>query len=517
MNRIQFLAQPQVAAFIKWLCDTLPELPVSLRIERSRFNSKEIDIVASGLEDVLRQYSWNASWQDVRTGERVASSDWVSTRKALVRLSEWLRESVVRGDDSGARSAAIEVLRWGGVRGAIAFIERLARENALCGYLQRLGPLFALDGNQDISALDATIVQRFDAGLTKVHALFDKTGSPIYDSRVGAAFAMLYEMFRSDVKHPDGRPFSPLGFPSGSARGQQIRDPGEFGMASAPQFYTNRVTRDEWARWQLRTGWIIREVLANTSLFASEASGHGESGLAARAHAFEASMFMIGYDLRCLNADADQPIEAVRSSRKATGRSRTGNWVPTSHPFGRVMQIYRTYREANPRDNELFGLEQWVSNFPIGTAEWAFSTSFKNYIYPLQDREFSLLDKSLDDVRVITDGGREGLYRANDGATEFLPGDEREQVCLVCAGLTGYVYGVDGNRDARVRQLVNAEFAGNEGGAEVLMYVGRGVGQHFGLLDTDFQSTALFHRFFGEGFSDFRGRLSLGPGTERRR
>ncbi|SOE97711.1 hypothetical protein SAMN05414139_10868 [Burkholderia sp. D7] len=309
MNRHDFLKQPDVDAFIDWLANTLATMRVALHVAESPYNPVRIDHAAVGVEDVLRHYCWKASWKDARSGETVRSSDWSSTRQSLARLSEWLRETVSSGDDDAACLAAKQVLYWGGVRGAIPFVERLTRERRLCAYIGELAPLFALDGDQQITVLNRTNVERFDAGLTKIHALLDITGSPIYDSRVGAAFAMLYALFRAQRGAPQDQTFEPLRFPSGPARGAQIRDPGRLGMTRAPQFYTSRVSDEDWARWQLKAGWIICAVLEKTTLFADE--GTGLSDLASRAHAFEASMFMLGYDLRNLQGGLSETDPGV--------------------------------------------------------------------------------------------------------------------------------------------------------------------------------------------------------------
>ncbi len=175
------------------------------------------------------------------------------------------------------------------MRGAIPFLHRLAANGKLSSYLQKMAGLMSLDGKNDLDDLDAISVERFDAGLTKIHALFDSSGSPIYDSRVGAAIGMLYSLFRQQWTG-SGKPL--LAFPSGAARGSQIRNPGAFlnGLA-APQF--SSISYETWARWQVRLGWIIRAVLERTGWFAEQGA------LPARCHAFEASLFVLGYDLRC--------------------------------------------------------------------------------------------------------------------------------------------------------------------------------------------------------------------------
>jgi len=65
---------------------------------------------------------------------------------------------------------------------------------------------------------------------------------------------MLYSLFRQQWTE-SGKPL--LAFPSGGARGSQIRNPGAFlnGLA-APQF--SAIDYAAWARWQVRLGWGAR-------------------------------------------------------------------------------------------------------------------------------------------------------------------------------------------------------------------------------------------------------------------
>ncbi|MFM0375790.1 hypothetical protein PQQ72_02045 [Paraburkholderia strydomiana] len=506
MNREEFLAQSSVQGFVTWLVQRLPELSVRLRVAHSKYVPGGIDDQVYGIEAVLVRYQWRASWCEPRTGKSVESGDWASTRSSLERLGAWLRESVSNGDELEAGAAAREILRWGGVRSAIPFIDAKVRKNEWCAYLKELAPLFALDGDQTLDALHAGNVQRFDSGMTKIHALFDMTGSPIYDSRVGAAMAMLYEMFRGEVGR-DGVEHDALGFPSGPARGRQVRNPVGLGLTASPQFYT-QVAPEDWARWQLKTGWIIRAVLEQTSLFTSEPASEAASHIAARCHAFEAALFMIGYDLRSLGGDDGIPTPPDTGGPQPT-TDGGGNWVPAGHPFGSVLSVYRAYRETSPADPGIDAFRRWLQANPLSDVHVAIANNFANYQYPLGEREFNLPERTLEQVQSIEAGHESGLLVTNNGEPEFIAGDEREQVCLVCAGLTGYCYALEPTADARADRLVKAGYAGTTNSANTLLSVGRGVGTHFGLLDSNFQPTDLFRRFFDDGFDDFRDGLGV--------
>lgn len=323
---------------------------------------------------------------------------------------------------------------------------------------------------------------------------------------------MLHEMFRCDAR-TNGIQHEALGFPSGPARGRQMRNPGELSFTASPQFYTPQVPREDWARWQLRAGWIIRAVLERSTLFASEPAGDSASHVAARCHAFEAALFMIGYDLRSLldEGELGSVSETGRPRRRST---QAGMWVPTGHVFHTALKAYLEYREVSANSG-LDGFEQWLATAPQAVRYQAMAGNFKSYRYPLGERELNITCRSLEDVRLIESGVEDGLYLANNGEREFIEGDERQQVCLVCTGLAGYcqlinssVVGVS-DANARVKRLVDKGFAGKESTANLLLTTGRSVGKHFGLLDDDNRPTALFHRFFGDGFEYFRNRLGV--------
>ncbi|RQS71938.1 hypothetical protein DID96_11635 [Burkholderia sp. Bp8963] len=515
MDRKAFLEQSHVAEFVTWLVEHLPTLPVHLRFASSKFVPGGLDIRVNGIEAVLAQYCWRSAWIDPDTERRIESQDWETTRATLQRLSVMLREAVAKGDDERAGAVAREILRWGGVFSAIPFIESKVRQRAFCAYLKSLAPLFALDGSQTTDDLHARNVERFDAGLTKVHALFDTTGSPIYDSRVGAALAMLYELFRRDAERIGVR-YDPLGFPSGQARGAQIRNPGDLGFAAAPQFYTNQMPRERWAGWQVRAGWIIRAVLERKALFASEPHVDGADLIAAQCHAFEAALFMIGYDIRSVAGSGSGVGEGgaiVIPDDAPMVPGEGGNFVPTGHPFSKVLGAYCAYRETEPANPDADSFRQWLNAPTHALLYSAFIKNFRAYCFPFGEREFNLHERSLEEIRSIegsgNSNGKGDLIAANYGEPEFVAGDEREQVCLVCAGLAGYCELAETAAGARTQRLIKSGYAGTPKSAATLLSVGRGVGRHFGLLDEQDRPTALFFHFFGDGFDDFRNRMGV--------
>lgn len=482
MRREQFLAQPEIESFIAWLATNLPRLTFKLRFKSSPLVPGGLTADVRGIEQVLGHYRWKASWQDSHQ-RPVDSQTWAETQRSLGQLRQWLTSAVKRGDEQQALQACLQILRWGGVRGAIAFLHRLAARGELSRYLQKMAGLMTLDGDHDLDDLDASSVERFDAGLTKIHALFDSSGSPIYDSRVGAAIGMLYSLFRQQWTG-GGKPL--LAFPSGAARGNQIRNPGAFlnGLA-APQF--SSISYEAWARWQVRLGWIIRALLERTGWFTEQGA------LPARCHAFEASLFVLGYDLRCFGCTP----KAVVPDLSERERDSTG-WVPTGNPFSQVINDYLLFRRQGGKGDKASFVD-WLST-RAHTERPVSRATAQDYCFAFSMQEFDLFDRSLDELERIVAGGEDGLRAAlaSEVLEPFVLGDERVSVCLVDVLITGRAYQRETTGDARVESILSAGYAGTKNSANTLMALGRNVGKHFGLLDPKHLPTPLFERFFGE-------------------
>ena len=482
MRREQFLAQPEIESFIAWLATNLPRLTFKLRFKSSPLVPGGLTADVQGIEQVLGHYRWKASWQDSHQ-RPVDSQTWAETQRSLGQLRQWLTSAVKRGDEQQALQACLQILRWGGVRGAIAFLHRLAARGELSRYLQKMAGLMTLDGDHDLDDLDASSVERFDAGLTKIHALFDSSGSPIYDSRVGAAIGMLYSLFRQQWTG-GGKPL--LAFPSGAARGNQIRNPGAFlnGLA-APQF--SSISYEAWARWQVRLGWIIRALLERTGWFTEQGA------LPARCHAFEASLFVLGYDLRCFGCTP----KAVVPDLSERERDSTG-WVPTGNPFSQVINDYLLFRRQGGKGDKASFVD-WLST-RAHTERPVSRATAQDYCFAFSMQEFDLFDRSLDELERIVAGGEDGLRAAlaSEVLEPFVLGDERVSVCLVDVLITGRAYQRETTGDARVESILSAGYAGTKNSANTLMALGRNVGKHFGLLDAKHLPTPLFERFFGE-------------------
>ena len=331
MNKSEFLSSPDVAGFIEWLSEDLPKRSFHLKILRSRFVPAGLNVKETGIQNILKHYCWNTYWIDTRNNKKITSSNWQTTKESLEKLSNWLNCSVNSSDQTETYQATLEVLRWGGVSGASRLMRHLYERGELVSYLKTTRKLLSIDGesSQKISDINADNIIKFDSGLTKIHSLHENGGSPIYDTRVAAAISLLYCLYRESCSSSIKRA---LEFPCGSARGDQLRNPGDLGFKRSAKFYTE-IDDYEWAQVQLRLGWILSDLLAkNANLF------QGEGTLAQRVHALEAALFLVGYDLRCFGEYRTKKI--IKKNRNLSEGRENYGLVPTVHPFERIIKEF---------------------------------------------------------------------------------------------------------------------------------------------------------------------------------
>ncbi|MFN4327642.1 MAG: hypothetical protein ACK4FF_02095 [Limnobacter sp.] len=293
MKKSDFLDNPDVNEFAGWLSDHAPNIEVNLEIRRSKFVPNRVSANLKGFSEILNCYQWKS--------KDVVSGDWTESVEKLKHLSEQLRDAVSSGSEQEALRACINVLDWGGDRnphrGSRPFLERKARKQNLLTYLRGVTNALNLEeADTRLLTSESSPVKKMNSMLTKVHSLLSVDGLPIYDSRVAAAIASLVEMWRMDRKLTDKPLPDALRFPA-TMRSRSVLHVFPTEHHPGVLNYNSDSTSGEWASAKVRLAWLIQLVLLKTEspLFP------GCADLAARMHAFEATLFMIGYDVRCLN------------------------------------------------------------------------------------------------------------------------------------------------------------------------------------------------------------------------
>jgi hypothetical protein len=385
MNKEDFLSKTDVEGFVDWLSCKLLNVEININILPSRFVPGGLEFNCIGINELSGRYIWASKWTDSKNNTH-CSNDWSSTQNSLARLRVWINDSLESGRETDLYDASIAVLEWGGVKSARFFLKNLAEANQLVGYLSSKKTSMSLD-NANLNNLS---FDRFDSGLTKVHALLSEDGLPIYDSRVAAVICAFVYLYREETNMP----INNLLFPASSARGKQIRNLRCFqGGNVFPRLYSQASDVD-WGRAQVKLGWIFQSVLKrNQDLFPNE------NGLIARMYALEASFFMLGYDLRAINGLfvvnlVGNPIVVEQLERENSigdwmlwGQRFNGYRVPTVHNFTKVMTVFLQFRTQHPNCNDLNLFSRWVLENSDGINTKNSSNAFR---YPLTEGEMGI-------------------------------------------------------------------------------------------------------------------------------
>lgn len=319
MKYALFSKDPDVLAFVNWFCSNHSRLKVNLKIKSTRFVPGGTKAKVTGFANVLDHYRWKS--------KGMTTGDWQETISVLGTLSKELMSAVDAGNASGIREATRKILVWGGNRnwkvGAWPFISNMT-DVALVQYLQRTRSILHL-GSAHLPLPGGTDgILLMNAMLTKVHALNAGEGLPIYDSRVAAAMACLIELWRmQEGRQADALP-SLLTFPATdpartvTVMSSKAKVPTMMSQCEAPS--------QAWSECKVRLGWLIHLILEQSpDLFSSLASHNSKvkkgQSAGTRAHAFESTLFMLGYDPACLTptkvAEADLTARRAKAVKAA--------------------------------------------------------------------------------------------------------------------------------------------------------------------------------------------------------
>lgn len=299
ITKSDFYLDADVEKFIDWLSGVAGNLVVDFSIKNSRRVPGGVSSSVVGLDSVIGQYKWAAQWTD--SGGLVSSLCWNSTVSSLNRLGGNLRGALNSSSDTAAFDACCSIFEWGGERnkvvGARPFLAgKISAGNGLCSYLDQVRKATDL---RCANILNLKVVEEMNSMLTKVHAMTAVDGLPIYDSRVAAAIACLVEIYR----HNSGLNWTTiplfLAFPAIPEDPKNNRRHvgalwGAGAVIPTPGVirYQDSQRASRWMSASIRLGWIIEAVLSRKPNILQ--------GQFSRMHAFEACLFMMGYDVKCL-------------------------------------------------------------------------------------------------------------------------------------------------------------------------------------------------------------------------
>ena len=299
LEKNNFLSLPEVSDFSEWLSEVSEKLRVELKIKKSRFVENAIETNCVGFQGILDNYHWKSSWSDPFSSRFYQSKNWIQTRDSLQALSRLLIQSIQSGDDEKTFRVCEQILIWGGNRdvrkGATPQLEYLKSKNGLLQYLERAKNIF--DGDTISTDNIAQNVKFSGSMWTKIYALNSVSGAPIYDTRVAAAISTLVALFRHETNSSTTKD-SLLNFSVSTRVGK--RSCFILHNSSVINFNFLQNNSAEWTENTLKLSWIIESVISRRPLLFGD-----EKNMRTKKHAFEACLFMLGYDTENLKVETN--------------------------------------------------------------------------------------------------------------------------------------------------------------------------------------------------------------------
>jgi hypothetical protein len=303
MNRANFLANPQVRAFLTYVTPRLLAWHVHYLSAYRRILPPDRPFNAVGIHAALTQYVWPAEFRAPAAmmingvpylpGALVSTYRWPDTFDALTQLGMGLRAAIVPGAAPTALRWCNAILEWGLgpalLRAAQATL--IAQGADLEAYLN------AIQAHCNLGLVDTAYLAppllHMNSGLAKVHSLASTDGLVIFDSRVAFAIGnLINEYCNSHHVYPipdqlriyrTGRRTPPpvLGLTGGQPDNHLL-------FPAQPFVGGAFATNVGWMDAQIRVSWILQEVLtANHHIFPGLPSSQ-------RCHQLEAALFMMG-------------------------------------------------------------------------------------------------------------------------------------------------------------------------------------------------------------------------------
>lgn len=272
MKKQDYINDPIVNQFIQYFT-ALATDPRAEFIQNYKPRTNKQRFSIQHFSAALEQYHWN-------------KSDYYATTIELELHANRIQKALQQQDQHQALLAAIRIFEWGGVinRASVSWLADQADQDNLVGAINESITILTSDHDEQLHRFAGNNVLRSDSATTKLFSLASKEQSIIYDNRVGAALGAIAKAFLIDAgihEVPEA-----LNFMRGDAtKRDQKRNPSD----DTYQFQIKE-TGEKHALWNLRTNWIISQVVKNWQcpLDVSVNSPLRE---------IEAILFMIGYDI----------------------------------------------------------------------------------------------------------------------------------------------------------------------------------------------------------------------------
>ena len=250
---------------------------------RERIQPQSKDWWCLSLAQAAKHYSWP---------ESKAPDDFSS-------IAARLRAALAANDCVAARTACLEIFKWGGVakkpeNASLLWVEAQAAEQTLCRSILRAVELLRPTSDDSLTIFDGANLL-MNSAMTKIYAAAAPNGIIIYDGRVGAALGLLARKWLDGI----GQSVVPpdLAFRWGPNQKTpknkvETRDPSQGGFKFVC-LYRNSTPKqphqaEVWAGLVRTTSRILQEVIRMLN-----AQGQGATLLS-----LERALFMVGFDVR---------------------------------------------------------------------------------------------------------------------------------------------------------------------------------------------------------------------------
>lgn len=166
--------------------------------------------------------------------------------------------------------------------------------------------------------------------------------------------------------------------------------------------------------------------------------------------------------------------------------------VPTSHDCAYVMAEFIKLRLNNKSMNKFFEEKQYKKS------------TKKSYLYPFQEKEFNLINESIEGIKLLKQNSYEWLKKKYDKG--FFIEDDRNNICLKNVWLVGYL-NTHHNKINKIEVLLKTGIAGTKNASNAIIYVGKSTGNYFNLLDKNSNPTKNFGDFYCNDMSILKNRI----------
>ncbi|OIN47023.1 hypothetical protein BLL37_08640 [Pseudomonas azotoformans] len=235
------------------------------------------------LAEAAKHYSWP---------EKKAPDDFAS-------IAARLREALVKNQCVAARTACLEIFKWGGVgnrpgNASVRWVQTQAARGTLCRSILHAITLLDPTNNESLAVFDGTNLL-MNSAMTKIYAAAAPEGIIIYDGRVGAALGLLVRKWLDATEEcmvpPD------LAFRWGPRQKTanntvETRDPSRGNFKFDDLYKKSRAGQphqsEVWAELVRTTSRILCEVIRILTV-----QGQGTTLLS-----LERALFMVGFDVR---------------------------------------------------------------------------------------------------------------------------------------------------------------------------------------------------------------------------